>query len=418
MARSPKITINIGADTRRLRGDLKKADGIVGNFSRAASGAMLGLGVAAAGAAVAIGVEGVKAAIADQKEQLTLAKTLQNTTKATDDQVAAVEKYIEKTMYATGVTDTKLRASLDRLVRSTGNVTKAQKLQSIAIDVAAGTGKDLQTVSEAISKAYDGNYLGLNKLGGGIDAAIIKNKDFDGAMKSLAKTFEGQAEVAVNSLEGRMGLLQIRMDEAKESIGGVLLEGLEPLFDFMDSPEGQAFIDDFVVVFSESMKAVAEALPGILELIKKIGKVAGSTGLNFNDFMNPQMMAAAAAFRLSLPFGVPVAAVAAFAAYSIAGDSAETSRKQRDMGGVLAYNLKGPSAAYQASVPFEGSFSNMAMERRTGFNDPKRYASGYSESAVNYFTINAMDPAATARAVISAQNKAKRMGVSKYAGTS
>lgn len=384
---------------------------------------MLGLGVAAAGAAVAIGVEGVKAAIADQKEQLTLAKTLQNTTKATDAQVAAVEKYIEKTMYATGVTDTKLRTSLDRLVRSTGSVTKAQKLQAIAIDVAAGTGKDLQTVSEAISKSYDGNFIALNKLGGGIDQAIIKNKDFDGAMKSLAKTFEGQAEVAVGSFEGRMNLLQIRMDEAKESIGGVLLEGLEPLFDFMESPAGQKFIDDFVVVFSQAMTEIARVLPGIVtDMTKLVGNVA-KYGLAQGLMTDPKIQAAALAYGAALIYTGPGgAAIAAVSAYAIAGglmgeaegSGAGLKGKATRGSTIKIAGVSQTMADIQADTArqYGGLTSNLVGG---GVQNPY---SGVYKPANNSVTINVqtLDPAASARAVQNALNKAQRMGVSKYSG--
>ena len=61
------IEVKIGADTSRLGHDMKKADGIVGRFSKAASNALMGVGIAAAGAAVKIGVDGVKAYIEDEK---------------------------------------------------------------------------------------------------------------------------------------------------------------------------------------------------------------------------------------------------------------------------------------------------------------------------------------------------------------
>ena len=422
MAKAPKITINIGADTRRLKGDLKKADGIVGKFSKAASGAMLGLGVAAAGAAVAIGVEGVKAAIADQKEQVTLAKTLQNTTKATDKQVAAVEDYIEKTMFATGVTDTKLRKSFDRLVRSTGSVTKAQKIQTVALDVAAGTGKDVVSVSEAIAKAYDGNYGALKRLGVPLDDSIVKTKNFDGALGALSKTFEGQADAAANTFEGRMLRLQTRMDEAKESIGAVLLEGMEPLFDFMDSPEGKKMMDDFVVVFADSMKVVAKVLPGIVKEMGKLVTNVSKGGIMAGIMGDPKLATAALAFGAGFAVGgVTGGALAAIAAYALTGDmmgSADASgkglKKKATTGATIKIaGVSQTNADKQADIQrqYGGLTSSLTMggaEQYQGVYKP-------TDNSVKIY-VNALDPAAAARAVQSALNKTKRMGVSRYAG--
>jgi len=122
-----------------------KVDKIVAGAAKA----FLGLATAVGTAAFAIGVSAVKAAIEDEKAQVSLAQTLRNTTKATDQQIAATEDYIDATARATGIADDQLRPSLDRLVRSTQDVTKAQKLQQLALDIAAGTGKDLATVTEA-----------------------------------------------------------------------------------------------------------------------------------------------------------------------------------------------------------------------------------------------------------------------------
>jgi len=177
--------------------------------------------------AIKIGIDAVKAAVEDEKAQKSLAITLRNTTKATDAQVKAVEDYIDKTSKATGVADDQLRPSLDRLVRSTQDVTKAQKLQQLALDIAAGTGKDLATVTEALSKAYDGNLGALKRIGVPLDENIVKTKDFDKAQQALSETFEGQAAAAANTFAGRMDKISNAINEAKEQLGFALLPLLE-----------------------------------------------------------------------------------------------------------------------------------------------------------------------------------------------
>lgn len=206
-----------------------KVDKIVANAAKA----FLGLATAVGTAAFAIGVSAVKAAIEDEKAQVSLAQTLRNTTKATDQQIAATEDYIDATARATGIADDQLRPSLDRLVRSTQDVTKAQKLQQLALDIAAGTGKDLATVTEALGKAYDGNLGALKRIGVPLDENIVKTKDFDGAVKALSETFAGQAAAAAETFAGRMQRVQIAVDEAKEQIGFALLPFMEKLAKFV-----------------------------------------------------------------------------------------------------------------------------------------------------------------------------------------
>jgi phage-related protein len=236
MAGIPKIKITFDADFDELRRGVKGAtDEVEGFGSRAKKfGKVAGLAFAAAGAAAVayagkLAIDGVKAAIEDEAAQAKLATTLGNVTGATDKQVAAIESYITKTSLAFGITDDELRPSLDRLVRSTKDVEEAQRLQSLALDISAGSGKSLQSVSDALAKAHDGNFAALKKLGVPLDESITKSKDFDAATKALASTFENQASVQAETFQGKMARLKTAFGEAKETVGSWILSGLTPL---------------------------------------------------------------------------------------------------------------------------------------------------------------------------------------------
>ena len=240
MADIRTLKLQLLADTAQFSTGLNKASTDTQSFTSkvdkivaTAAKAFLGLATAVGTAAFAIGVSAVKAAIEDEKAQVSLAQTLRNTTKATDQQIAATEDYIDATARATGVADDQLRPSLDRLVRSTQDVTKAQKLQQLALDIAAGTGKDLAAVTEALGKAYDGNLGALKRIGVPLDENIVKTKDFDAAVIALSETFAGQAAAAAETFAGRMQRVQIAVDEAKEQIGFALLPFMEKLAKFV-----------------------------------------------------------------------------------------------------------------------------------------------------------------------------------------
>lgn len=184
-------------------------------------------------AAGKFGYDVVKAAAEDQKAQLKLAKTLQNVTGATQAQTAAVEKFITAQQFATGVSDTQLRPALETLIRATGDVTKAQGLLKLGLDVSAGSGRDLESISIALAKAQGGQFTALQRLGIVIPDAIKKSKDFSKVQEYLNTLFGGQAAVAAGTYEGKLAILGQRTGELKESIGGALLPVLTNLVDYI-----------------------------------------------------------------------------------------------------------------------------------------------------------------------------------------
>lgn len=253
MAESRSLKLSILADVDNLTKGLRKGSDDVetfgdklGRWSKVAGIAFAAAAAAAGAYAIKLGVDGVKAAIEDEAAQEKLSTTLRNVTGATDAQIAATQAYIDKTQLAYGVTDDQLRPSLERLTRATKDVEKAQSLQTIALDVAAGSGKSLEAVSNAISKAYEGNNTALGKLGIGIDSAQLKTMSFDEVTAALSKTFEGQASVQAETFAGKLDRMKIGFDEAKESLGKALMPILESAMDTILHeviPAFQAFID-------------------------------------------------------------------------------------------------------------------------------------------------------------------------------
>jgi hypothetical protein len=238
------------------------------NFGKVAGTAFLVAGAAAVAYAGKLAIDGVKAAIEDEAAQLRLAASLQNVTGATDAQIAATEDYILQTSLANGVTDDELRPSLDRLVRSTKNVEEAQKLQSLALDIAAGTGKSLAQVSESLAKAHDGNFGSLKRLGVSIDENIIKSKDFDAATAVLASTFRDQASIQADTFNGKMERLKIAFDEGKETVGAFILDAITPVVNIIVEKVVPA-IETFVNGLG-GKDGLSSAFNNIVDIYKKV----------------------------------------------------------------------------------------------------------------------------------------------------
>lgn len=177
---------------------------------------------ALAGLAVA-GVAAAKAAAEDQAAQLQLANQLKNTTGATEAQVKANEQFINTLSMTAAVADDDLRPALAELVRGTGNLATAQTALKTVLDVSAATGKSLQEVADAVSKAYGGNTKAIKQLSPELFNLVKDGASADQVMQSLAKTFGGAAATSANSAEGQFRKFGIAMNELKEAVGTALL---------------------------------------------------------------------------------------------------------------------------------------------------------------------------------------------------
>ena len=168
----------------------------------------------------------------DEKSQKQLAASIRASTKATDAQIASVEDYIDVTQRATGVSDDELRPAYARIIRSTRDFEKAQRLLRTALDVSAATGKPLKTVVEALSKSFDGSNLAITRLGLGYDKAQLKAMSFNDIQKDLEKRFSGSALENAATFEGTMSRFRITIDELKESLGQAVLPYLKKLAEY------------------------------------------------------------------------------------------------------------------------------------------------------------------------------------------
>ena len=182
------------------------------------------LGLAAGGVAVAAGLgKAVGAAAEDEAGQARLAAAARNTAKATDGQVKAMEDWIGAQGRSLGVTDDELRPAMGRLLTATGDVGKAQDLAALSMDVAAGSGKSLESVSTAVMKAQGGQVSALSRLGINTKDAEGKTISFEKATKRMADTFGGQAATKAETFQGTVDRLKLVFGETVETIGAKLL---------------------------------------------------------------------------------------------------------------------------------------------------------------------------------------------------
>ena len=274
MAGIPKVKITFDADFDDLKKGIKGGQGEIESFSDKVTdfGKKAGLAFAAAAGAAAIyagklAIDGVKAAIEDEAAQVRLANSLKNATGATNDQIKAIEENVLKMSLASGVSDEKLRPALSRLALSTNDAKKAQDLLTLALDISQATGKDLEGVANALGKAYDGNNTALGKLGVGLSAAELKAMSFTETQGKLSELFGGASAANAKTFAGRMEILKVTFDEAKESVGAKLLPIIQDLVQFV--------IDKVIPAlgkFADYFKPITQAINDNKETFKAFGQ--------------------------------------------------------------------------------------------------------------------------------------------------
>lgn len=227
-------------------------------------------GAAAFAAVGAAAFKAVQAAAEDQESQRKLAEQLRRTTGATDEQIASVEKLIAAQEIAVGVTDTELRGAMSNLVRSTGDAAFAQEQLTLALDISAATGKDLNSVSEALGKAFLGNVGALTRLGVPLDQNVIKSKNLTEVVKTLNQQFSGAAAASADTFSGRMRILQISFENVVEGIGYALLPMAERLV---------AFIQTQIVPVLSAFSTALQDGKGVRGALVEAGAAAGDFGL-------------------------------------------------------------------------------------------------------------------------------------------
>ena len=214
---------------------------------------------AATAALTAYTKKALTAAIADQRAQASLAQTLKNLGQAyaTDE----VTRYIDALQRATGTSEDLLRPAFERLVRATGDITEAQKLLNLTLDLSAATGKTVSQTSFTLTRAYNGQLTSLKKLGINLSEAEIKNKDFMAVQSKLNAMFSGTAAVAASTYAGQLNILKVSADEAADVIGIALIESISGL-------SGQNGIKKL----AKQMESLAQSTANVITNLGKIAK--------------------------------------------------------------------------------------------------------------------------------------------------
>jgi hypothetical protein len=267
-----QLKLTIVGDPQPLRNATRVAEKSLRNLSKVASnvGNSMNKALGAVGLGVGLATltnglkNATKAASDDRKSQGLLANALQNTVGATESAIAGAEQYIKKTQLSSAVLDDELRPALANAVRATGSLAGGQRLLDVALDISASTGKDLSSVTGALSKAFNGNTASLKKLIPGIQLT-------DNWMGELETKFAGASETAANLDPYKR--LEVIFADIQETIGTALLPALEEFSAYLASPAGQENVREIVNLFVTMGQAIGNVITFLVRNISIVKAV-------------------------------------------------------------------------------------------------------------------------------------------------
>ena len=233
---------------------------------------------------VQFGKASVQAFAADEKAAKSLSIALQNT--GNGFATISTEGFIARMQDTYKVLDDELRPAFQTLLTATGSITKAQEGLQLALDVSAGTTKDLASVSSALAKGYSGQTTALSRLGAGLDKATIKSGDMDKILAVLSARFSGQALGSLDTYAKKMDALSVAAANSKEIIGKGLLDSISAL----GSADGITKATTEMEKFAQSS---ADALLGLSTLLGRLKGSGVGTAVSgaFSSFMNSGLLA-------------------------------------------------------------------------------------------------------------------------------
>ena len=275
--RIPIIVENKG---KKALGDVDKGvKGLSKSFKKLAGATGIGLSTAAV---IKFGKAAAKAFIDDEKAASRLAISVKNL--GLGFETPRIERYISELSAMSGITDDQLRPAMQRLLQTTGSVTKSQELLNQAIDISRGSGVDYETVVNDLSMAYVGNTKGLRKYSLGLSQAELKTMSFADVQSKFASTFKGSNAAYLDTYAGKFELINTAVGEASEKIGGALVESLISAFAAGDPQEFVAKIEGLATKIASM---VATAVFGFKKLYYLTSDQAILASLNpFDNYEN------------------------------------------------------------------------------------------------------------------------------------
>jgi len=203
----------------------KQADNAATKLNKTVTSLGQSFGLAFGGAALGYAIKSTIKDFADaQRETVILTNTVKNLGLAFD--TPQVTAYVDQIGRLYGVTGDQAVPAMQSLLSATGSVSKSTEIMNAALDLAASSSAKVGDVAQDLARAYMGNTRSLTQYDLGLTRAELSSKTFDEIMTIIGERTLGAADEAAKSLSGQLAILSEVTNQAKERIGGGLVEAL------------------------------------------------------------------------------------------------------------------------------------------------------------------------------------------------
>jgi hypothetical protein len=267
---------NLKKTSKQMEGFGKSMKSISNGIKAAWAGvALLGIGALYDGI-----VDVTKAAAEEAKTTALLNSVLDKNWKATDQQKASVDDYINSIGALTGILDDDLKKAYSTVARQTKSQEKANKMLALSTDIAADKNISVEKAAKLVAKAMAGNQNAFNRL-------YPSAAKYGDALGYVTQQTAGLAQLAgennpfaridfiINEFKEKVGMAFLPLaNNVAEWLGGKEAQAgfdkaakyVQDTFSYFTSPEGQAAIAEWYEKVKLLINRISEVMEGLLEI--------------------------------------------------------------------------------------------------------------------------------------------------------
>jgi len=273
-------TENVGIfiDSKADLKGFKEAETAATKLNKSVKTLATSLGVAyGTRAVVNFGKAAVKAFAEDQAATIRLAKAVDNLGLAYAN--PQITKFISDLEKSSGIVDEQLRPAFQALLTTTKDLGSAYTLLNDAVNISRGSGIDLATVAQDLANGYVGITRGLKKYNTGLTQSELKTKGFTEVLTILNKQFAGASAAYLDTYAGKLDVLTVAADNAKESIGKGLVDAFARAGGGTSVQDAVKTIESITKAINALVTATSLAVEGIVKLYRFFDFIGSLGGL-------------------------------------------------------------------------------------------------------------------------------------------
>jgi len=199
-----------------------------------------------------------------------------------------IEEVSKATSQLSGFDDERLLGTFNTLVRRTGDVNQALRLNALAANVARGRNIELEQASQLVLKASIGNVGALRRLGINID----KNATAYQALDLLQRKYAGSAAAYGRTAAGAQDRFRVSVENLQEAIGKQLLPVISRYLNMAStwlnkSKNQKQVTDDFAAALRGVAVSARLAAAGVKAYADAVSHVPGGKSGFLQSLLKP-----------------------------------------------------------------------------------------------------------------------------------